>query len=196
MSIIFAGCEIEIFPDSSIANPRIDFENIGTMVCSHPRYILGDENGLAQCVADLEKGGHYRDEDIWNPRAAFAFAARCGFICLPLFLYEHSGFSIATSAFSDSWDSGQAGFIYMTPETAIKNWGKKRLTRKVRQQAITAMEYEVKLYDQYLVGDVWGFSVRSENEEESCWGFYGYDCCLEEAKSVAEGMYSYTGVPT
>ena len=56
------------------------------------------------------------------------------------------------------------------------------------------------MYDQYLTGDVWGFQVfevpegvdpedlseeeiEALEEVESCYGFFGEDAALEEAKS-------------
>ena len=38
----------------------------------------------------------------------------------------------------------------------------------------------------YLSGDVWGYIVDEDNKDDSCWGFFGYDYCVEEAKRVAE----------
>ena len=47
------------------------------------------------------------------------------------------------------------------------------------------MEQEVKTYDQYLTGDVWGYIIEDDSGEvlDSCWGFFGHDYCEEEAKA-------------
>ena len=103
---------------------------------------------------------------------------------LPLWLYDHSGITMScgtrTYPYDDAWDSGCVGWIIMTKKTALmerigccdaSNW---------REKAIADMETEVKLYDQYLTGDVYGYTLLKEEsdewvEEESIWGFYGDD---------------------
>lgn len=103
---------------------------------------------------------------------------------LPLWLYDHSGITMSCGArsypYNDEWDSGCVGWIIMTKETALKerigccdesNW---------REKAIADMKAEVALYDQYLTGDVYGFTLYREEdgewaEQDSCWGFYGDD---------------------
>ncbi len=66
-------------------NPR-DWDNIGTMVCQHSRYNLGDTEDSPDSFKDL--------------------------IVLPLYLYDHSGITMNTTGFSCGWDSGQVGIIY------------------------------------------------------------------------------------
>lgn len=103
---------------------------------------------------------------------------------LPLWLYDHSGITMScgtrTYPYNDAWDSGCVGWIIMTKETALRerigccnesNW---------REKAIADMEAEVALYDQYLTGDVYGYTLLKEEdgewvEQESVWGFYGDD---------------------
>lgn len=50
------------------------------------------------------------------------------------------------------------------------------------------LKSEVETYDQYLTGDVYGYVIEDKEGEEldSCWGFYGEEYCLEEAKSIAD----------
>jgi hypothetical protein len=46
----------------------------------------------------------------------------------------------------------------------------------------------VETWNQYLWGDVWGYVITDSDGEEvesgSCWGFYGLDACIEEAKAT------------
>lgn len=102
---------------------------------------------------------------------------------LPLYLYDHSGITMSTGSFGDPWDSGQVGWIYMTKEIflAETGWGEALWPRR----AIEMMQGAVETYDQYLTGDVYGFTVFEntgtdadpvwEETDESCWGFYGSD---------------------
>jgi len=63
----------------------------------------------------------------------------------------------------------------------------KLVTKKVRERAEKHLIGEVKTYDQYVTGDVYGFKLKTvstcdkghehkeEEEIDSCWGFYGTD---------------------
>ena len=113
------------------------------------------------------------------------------FISLPVYMYEHSGITISTGGFSCSWDSGQLGFIYVSKADIRKEYGWKNITKKRIAQIAKYLDGEIKVYDQYLVGDVWGFQIGNYNEYgefncmDSCYGFYGREYAIEEAVSMA-----------
>ena len=121
---------------------------------------------------------------------------------LPLYLLDHSGLSISTSSFGDPWDSGQVGWIYVTREKFLKETG--HIKAEWPGKAIEMLSNEVKTYDQYLTGEVYGFTEFElsdggnwEETNNSCWGFYGSD--IEEngigdsvpglAEAIASGDY-------
>ncbi len=56
------------------------------------------------------------------------------------------------------------------------------LSLKVR--ALKIAEAEVQTYDQYLRGEVYGYQI--DEDGDSCWGYYGIEDCLEEAKSTVD----------
>jgi hypothetical protein len=106
-------------------------------------------------------------------------------IYLPLNLFDHSGITMSTGSFSCPWDSGQVGWIFCTGATAIKEWGKTRLTKKAVESARRYLEAEVETYDQYLTGQIYGFTIYEHVEGysledgeqiDSCWGFFSDDC--------------------
>lgn len=100
-------------------------------------------------------------------------------IILPLYLYDHSGLTMNTSGFICPWDSGQIGYIWTTIERvkAIRG-GKRRTKSQWVQLARINLESEVKLYDQYLRGEVYGYIEEIFSEEygweetDSVWGYY------------------------
>lgn len=84
------------------------------------------------------------------------------YVVLPLNLYDHGGITMSTSGFSCPWDSGQVGFIYASHDKAMEEWGP-----SPEPQKETDIEYwsrrlddEVKVYDQFLTGDVYDFEVE------------------------------------
>jgi hypothetical protein len=167
---------IKIYQDESPYSPRED-DNLGTMICFHRRYSLGDKHNFSvEEAQDMTKG-----KDI---------------ISLPLYLYDHSGITMNTTGFSCSFDSGCVGFIYVTKEQVRKEYDVKRITKDILEKVKKVLEAEVKVYDQYLTGDVYGYQVCEvskcelghEHEEEvsSCWGYYGEEECINDAKRIVE----------
>jgi hypothetical protein len=168
--------ELEILQDESPESPR-EWDNLGTMICFHRRYNLGDKHNFSvEEAQDMTKG-----KDI---------------ISLPLYLYDHSGITMSTSPFSCRWDSGCVGFIYVTKEQVRKEYGVKRITKDIVDKVTKVLQGEVKTYDQYLTGDVYGYRISKvevcdkgcEHKEEvhSCWGYYGEESVNEEGNSMLE----------
>jgi len=139
------------------------------MVCFHRSYLLGDKHDLS-----IEQAKELSDSE--------------SVISLPLYLYDHSGLSMSTGTFSCQWDSGQVGFIYVTVDKLLKQFGKKELTQDLIEQAKKILDNEVKTYDQFLSGEVYGYVIEDANGEniDSCWGFFGYDYCKGAGESMLE----------
>ena len=113
------GHTVNIFPDEDPPNPRKEFDHLGTMVCFHRRYNLGDRH-------------EFRDPDEFTD-----FLKNEKPICLPLYLYDHSGITISTrnerfrACDPQGWDWGMLGYIYVTKEDVRKEYNVKRVSRKV-----------------------------------------------------------------
>ena len=169
--------KLEISQDSNPGSPR-EWYNLGTMVCFHRRYDLGDENDY--CSSNYD-GWDEMKEDIIEKENVHTI--------LPLYLYDHSGITISTSPFGCQWDSGQIGFIFVSKE-------------KVEEEVMDESKVEeilvgeVKTYDQYLTGDVYGYTIwevttcdlghKHETMIDQCWGFYGEEECRIEGEGVIQ----------
>ncbi len=99
---------------------------------------------------------------------------------LPVYMLSHSGVAVSTKGFGCPWDSWQAGYISIYREDLLKAFGKRRMSPKLRKQAVDILEAEITTYNQYLQGDIYGYVVG----EASCWGFYGLAAVREAAKEV------------
>lgn len=149
-TIEYRSCVIEVHYDEGAESPR-DWSNLGTMVCWHRRYNLGDEQPRQDPSEYLEKLASkeywrecerldFRLDEVqhyfgWGDRLRRAETAverrketlleadmQANTVRLPLYLYDHSGITMSTGSFSCPWDSGQVGFIYCTLERARLNW--------------------------------------------------------------------------
>jgi hypothetical protein len=172
--------KIEIFQDEDPRSPRED-DNLGTMICFHSRYSLGDKH-------DFSTPSEFR-KSIRNKR-------KIG-IVLPLYLYDHSGITMNTSGFSCPWDSGQVGWIFITKEKIREEYSKQRISKQLMNRVREYLIGEVQTYDQYLTGDVYGYRITeikpddpdAEGEEiDSCWGYYGNEYCMKEAESIVKHL--------
>lgn len=163
------GYKLEIYLDDDPVDPREEFSNVGKMICFHRKYRLGGHHGLTiDCFGS------------WQEVKEFIIDMYGAVVVLPIYMYEHSGITISTEPFSCSWDSGQIGFIYADMDDLQDyNGDKTKLTN--------ALIDEVKEYDNYLTGNVYGYKLYEMDDNgkweqmESCWGFYGdYKCILDE----------------
>ena len=184
---------LEIHTDDDPENPRREFDNLGTMVCWHNNYVLGDKHSYGDPRSFMESaamfgGMSYERATEVDDTKLQRFVER-DFIVLPLYLYDHGGITMSVGGFSDPWDSGQVGWIYVTKAKAREEYGVKRLTKKLLERIEGYLTGEVEVYDQYLSGDVYGFVLKDkqdEKNEDSCWGFYGSD-------PMENGMMDYIG---
>jgi hypothetical protein len=116
-------------------------------------------------------------------------------ICLPLYLYDHSGITMNTTGFSCPWDSGWVGLIYVTKQQVREEYDWKVITESRRKKIEEYLTGEVETYDQYLTGDVYGYEIirPDGSEDESCWGYFGSDheALLEDAKGRVDHEVDY-----
>lgn len=176
---------VAIIQDQDALNPREEWDNAGTIFSHSPRVFASDKN--AEClkvhVRDRDDDGRFfydyeplerNVKGIINTNMGRAYV-------LPIYMFSHSGERISTLPFNDPWDSGLAGYIYMTEQKAKEE----QLTRKdgkVNWKAVKArLESEIETYDQYISGEVYGFRSHNiqdgiiEEDEDSCYGFFGDD---------------------
>lgn len=175
---------IEIKQDINPESPR-KWDNLGTMICFHRNYNLGDKHDIK-----------YQDYSGWEEQLKVISKNEDVCVILPLYLYDHSGITMNTTGFSCRWDSGQVGWIFISKEKVRKEYSVKRISNKLKERITQYLINEVKTYDQYLTGDVYGYKISKitkcelghEHTEEldSCCGYYGEDECLEEAERIVQ----------
>lgn len=166
---------LRVVQDDCSDSPR-DWDNLGTMVCFHSRYNLGDK----------DHGIDFYDYYSWDELEKGICKKHDVAVILPLYMYDHSGITISTKhkyPYNDRWDAGRIGFIFISKEKVKKEYSVKKMSKKLLERIKTYLEGEVETYDTYLRGDVYGFQLIQketcdkgcEHEEiiDSCYGFYG-----------------------
>ena len=170
MEKVIGKYTVKVVRDEVPNSPRED-DNLGKMVCFHKRYNLGDKHNY-----------NFHNYDSWDEMSSDIIREENVSVILPLYLYDHSGITMNTTGFSCRWDSGQVGFIFVSKNDVRKEYGVKRISKKLREKVTKLLIGEVETYDKYLTGDVYGYEVTDENDNliESCWGYYDEDECLTE----------------
>lgn len=166
-----SGKILEIHVDESPESPR-EWDNLGTVWCSHRRYSLSDKH-----APKIDTDDHAG----WDAIKEHLIKEEGAVVILPIYMYDHGGITISTKPFGCNWDSGQVGFIYCTGTKIKAEFGGKRIAKKIKEKVEAYLEGEIKTYNQYVTGDVYGFKLMrvidilndERVEEEACWGFYG-----------------------
>lgn len=196
----YKGFVIKVVMDTDPIHPREDGDPLGTMVCWHRRYNLGDEQPKIKAsqywwhqMYDMHH--NIPDELSTEHVANWVHKHHC---VLPVYLFDHGGITLSTGRFNCPWDSGQVGFIYVSLEKARKWLGVNLKWNDLyeptgttfHQQCEEMLREEVKAYNQYLQGEVYGYTIEDEdgNQMDSCWGFYEEDYCLTEAKAEVDRL--------
>ena len=175
------GKTIEIHQDENIENIRESCDHLDIMVCFHKRYSLGDKNH-GYCSTNFNTWEELENKIIEDHKPI---------AIVPLYLYDHSGITINTTGFSCPWDSGQIGFSFIPRNVYLKEFERKRSSKKLEEKAMNYLLDSVEEYRQCLEGEVYGYVIKNpENNEilESCWGFYGLDFVRQSAKKMADSV--------
>jgi hypothetical protein len=184
----YKGYTIRIEQDSDSGDSPREWDNLGHMACFHNRYNLGDNY---KARPDYCNDAHEFLEWLQENEKDIA-------IILPLYLYDHSGITMWTDDGERryhqhySWDGGQVGYIYVMKEEVRKEYSKKHLSKKTLTLARQCLISEVKTFDQFITGDVYGYNIYGPDNPscadsiDSCWGCYGYEYCLAEAKEAVD----------
>lgn len=193
-TIEYKGYTIHIQADDNPYSPR-EWDNLGTMVCWHRNYILGDVQPRQEpidYVIEQINQQQQRDNLYENiPAAKIMAMFEKHNLVIPIMAYEHGGITIRAYDYGNfpdqQWDCGQLGFIFVSKDKIKEEYGNsgKRNMEKARQLLLS----EIKTYDDYLTGQVYGYIIEDEEGEhiDSCWGYYGeIDDIVKEAKSIID----------
>lgn len=156
--------------------PYTNFVDDETVPCPHCNQVDSPDNGCNECNDGYIDNPFYIYSGLQEvERITQALEMPLDFddsVILPLYLFDHSGLSISTTPFSCRWDSGAVGWAFITKESYLElgfeTWDK--------TQAQTLLIQTVTVYDSYLKGENYGFSIYNEDAEDAldaCSGYHG-----------------------
>ena len=150
--------EQDEFPE----DPR-SWDNLGTMLCCHREYHLGDcnsnketEEQLAEICRKYGKSDEEIDEMTFAEEVQFILDQDdvCG---LPLYITDHSGISMQTYRF-DAWDSSFVGLIFVEKDFYLAQMCLKD-EKDWKAKAKEMLKSEVKIYSDFLEGNVYQWTL-------------------------------------
>jgi len=146
------GIVAKIYVDETATNPIQEEDSPVKVECWHRNYHFGNSHKF-NARDDFEE--YCKEHDV---------------ICLPIYMYDHSGITVSTKPFSCPWDSGLVGCCWITREEA-----KEFFATDEDDKIEEILHQTVKLLDDYLTGNVYGFVIEDDkgNHLDSCWGFFG-----------------------
>ena len=157
--IKYKGKEIKIYQDDSCDSPDDWGDENVFLVGYHRDFEVRRDN-----IISKDKAIEIFGRKDWNGYWIFGLEA-----------YIHSGVVLALSYEGNypdrRWDVSQLGLAFVSKKET-------RLRKTAKERA----ENLVQIWDQYLSGDVYGY----DTDRDSCWGYYGMEDCIEEAKFVVD----------
>lgn len=152
-------------------------------------YYEWKENGHEYCIlfdpddeCEREKAAGEMADELTNEEKLHLCEVCNALVWLPISMYEHSGITLwlgSKWSHSDAqWDCSSVGFAYVEREVAEKEKAGWKDEMNWKDFAYMQMQNEMNVYDAYIRGEVYGYSVEDENGDDtdmSCWGFIGSD---------------------
>lgn len=154
--------------DECPINPRKDYEPMCTLAAVEG----GKGKGYCDEVRSIEELNDIRKSE--------------EYIAKPVYFYDHSGIVLSLTPFSDRWDSGVLGLIYITKEQAKKEFVDLSGLELI-ERIESVMQGEIELYSSYLNGNCYqGVSKVQKVTEIDGETFYS----KQEVEDSIGGIYS------
>lgn len=153
--------------DDDCDSPR-EWNNVGVLACKHRSYSIGDKDHELPFVDGDWRAGVLR-EDVY--------------LCWDVYGYEHGGIALSharSGQFADTFDSGRAGWHYVTFDAVKENWPELWRVHhldlgstKLRDKVERCLKAELEAMNLWLSGSCWRYSITDEegNVVDSCGGF-------------------------
>lgn len=157
------GLKLKLSQDDSAISPRETCQSV----------FVGGEVRIPH---DVDKGQCF-DDFVRNYCRQVLECKVTDIVWATVYKYEHGGVEYSLGSSSCPWDSGIAGFIYITKEELRSHHGVKRITQQLYDLQVSWFAGELKDYTAYCNGDIYGIEIFSQNKdfESETWGVVDID---------------------
>jgi hypothetical protein len=167
MEKIIGKYKIEVMQDENAQSPDDWGNDDAFIVFDHRQFYIA------------RKG--FEPQDIFDNRFNKDYKTYNGYWIFPLYAYIHSGvvLSVGSHNFPDArWDVSFKGFVLIQRTKGMYT----------SEKAMKIAKSIVEEWNLYLSGEVYGYKItdtETNEEADSCWGFYGEEeNCMTEAEDI------------
>lgn len=176
-----AGAKVAIYQDDAAGDPFEQFDQLGELVWTEREHAHKNVNG--QVSLDHE---HYLDPDRFTSTAhmqRYLTLMERYLVAIPFQLIDYgSGGYRAQTRDADADMNRVSGFLVVTEKT------REKVGAPLEGLAENAMG-DFRQWKAWVEGEVFGYVVKTSDETESCWGYYGeLDYVRKEACEEAERL--------
>ena len=167
----YAAVGIDEYP--CMDSPRVECDNLGTFITWMDRYESPDRNEY-DTIEEF-----YEYNDISESTCLIPGLAKM--VIMPVYCMVHSEVRYSTKSFGCPWDSGFAGFIYVSYDDVKREYGCKYVTKRIIQKVRDVLQSEVKAYDQWVNDPSYEIVIYDKDSEvvDSLSGFYEIEDILD-----------------
>lgn len=189
--------KVNIIRDNECSlHPLHDFDNLGCFALDVKNYNIGDRNYIQTLRQKIENSNlfrqkYYNEYDLSNPRDLKKLGEKLGLFAVNITVYGylHSGLALSlerSGQFTCPFDSGVAGFIYVTKDDIRQYFNVRRVTKKHIEKATEILKAEFSLLKEFVEGNCFAFEIfdDQDNPVDYCGGFIG-------ANIETNGMLDY-----
>lgn len=218
------GLTINVWADHEEHNDPRDWDNVGRMLCWHPHYRLGDEQFHSPEDVGGARSMQEVGEYLVRERGAFVMLPLFLLDHSGISMSYGSPIRTEGPTAEDvraagrfvgdgaGWDTSAVGFIYATRDSFAAMCGDAdpweiieaererpylrggKHTERI-PRIIAILQGEVETYDQFLTGDVYGYTIEgllpiedARQYETSLWGIFGWSDAQEEARTAVRAI--------
>ena len=182
----------ELVYDQHATNPR-ECDNLGTILITPNKshWIANRDSAVDTSIpfgnSPYEHWINLRREQLKLKKSDIAIA-------YPITKYEHGAISLSLG-YTQGWDYGIVGFIYVTKETLRKEYGVDRITKSI-ERAKNCLQEELDMLTSWLNGKCYGWHIKEyaltddglDWEEvdvlDSCWEYFDKEQALDDMKDA------------
>lgn len=163
----------ECYP-SEISNP-MNWDTVFNYYTWQKRYYSMQENSYREIDdwfdAQVGEDAYYRLEEKATSLKHFLELLtnaldKVGIVAFPILSYEHTGLTYYLGDSIDRWDGSFVGFAWQTKEELYKEYGCKRISRKIREKIKGCVETKLETYTLYCNDEVYSFELYDRNGDE------------------------------
>lgn len=107
--------------------------------------------------------------------------ANNGLILRPINDFNHDSHNLSICVHNPydayGFDDGVIGVAVVSKDKLRKKIGSKYITKKIKRTALSILNNELNIINDWLDGNIYGIVIKNDDgdEKDSCWGIYGTD---------------------